>query len=331
MSNHSLEPQFLADAQGWSHVLDGMIGTSRLIARMAEEYTSLERRRLLYAPCGTEVSAEPRTNVGRGGDSRLRIAYSGRLEKDQKRVQDLGEMLRALEALEVAYEFRIAGTGPFEPELRQELAEKVGAGLALFLGRLAPEELNRELYGWADVLLVTSFWETGPIVIWEAMAHRVAIVSSQYVGSGYEGSLRHGENCLLFPVGDAGEAARQLARLTDTALHDRITEAAYALVGERYTCERSVEAWDRAFRAILELPVPDLDNRRTQVPAAGRLDRLLGTGMAEAMRRALGVSFRHADPGGEWPHAMGGPLIDREEYWERARSLDRLPAQAEDR
>jgi hypothetical protein len=196
---------------------------------------------------------------------------------------------------------------------------------------LAPEELNRELYGWADVLLVTSFWETGPIVIWEAMAHRVAIVSSQYVGSGYEGSLRHGENCLLFPVGDAGEAARQLARLTDTALHDRITEAAYALVGERYTCERSVEAWDRAFRAILELPVPDLDNRRTQVPAAGRLDRLLGTGMAEAMRRALGVSFRHADPGGEWPHAMGGPLIDREEYWERARSLDRLPAQAEDR
>ena len=328
MANHSLEPHYLADAEAWSHVLDGLIGTNRLIACMADQYTRLDSRRLHYAPCGTEPGPILQDEEAATRASRLLIGYSGRLEVDQKRVQDLGPILATLDALGVAYEFRVAGSGPYEQQVRDELSKGVGAGRVRFMGHLNPGELNQELYGWADALLVTSYWETGPLVIWEAMAHRVAVVSSRYIGAGCEGALRHEENCLLFPVGDAGEAARQLARLVDVRLRGHLTDAGYALVTERYTHERSVEAWDRACRAILSLPIPDQGERRTPVPAAGRLDALLGTALAETLRRALGVSFRHAGPGGEWPHATGGQPIDTDAYWEQARRLDRAVGEA---
>lgn len=322
MANHSLEPQYLADAEAWSHVLDGMVGTNRLVTCMAEQYTRLDPRRLHYAPCGTGPGPIPRDEEATTRTSRLRIGYSGRLEVDQKRAQDLRPILEVLDALGIAYEFRVAGSGPYEQPLRDELSKGVDAGRVRFMGRLDSGELNRALYGWADALLVTSDWETGPLVIWEAMAHRVAVVSSRYIGEGCEGALRHEENCLLFPVGDAGEAARQLARLVDARLRGHLTDAAFALVADRYTQERSVEAWDRAFRAILALPIPDPGACRTPVPTAGRLDALLGTSLAESLRRALGISFRHAGPGGEWPHAMGGQPIDTDAYWEQARRLD---------
>lgn len=328
MANHSLEPHYLADAEAWSHVLDGLIGTNRLIACMADQYTRLDPRRIHYAPCGSEPLHPARDDESDTLAPDLRIAYSGRLEDYEKRVQDLSPILDRLDRMGVGYELRIAGSGPSEHLLREVLADRVRTGRVRFMGHLDPPDLAGELYGWADALVVTSSRETGPLVIWEAMAHRVAVVSSRYIGAGCEGALRHEENCLLFPVGDAGEAARQLARLVDVRLRGHLTDAGYALVTERYTHERSVEAWDRAFRAILELPSPDLGARRTPVPAAGRLDVLLGTGLAETLRRALGVSFRHAGPGGEWPHASGGQPIDTDAYWEQARRLDRAVEEA---
>ena len=67
-----------------------------------------------------------------------------------------------------------------------------------FLGRLSPTEMRDKLYARANTLLMPSFWETGPIVNWEAMAAGVVVVSSRYVGSGLEGSLQHGKTPCFF-------------------------------------------------------------------------------------------------------------------------------------
>ena len=48
---------------------------------------------------------------------------------------------------------------------------------------LTGTQLSREVYASHQVLLITSFWETGPIVAWEAMAAgRRAAVRDRHPG-----------------------------------------------------------------------------------------------------------------------------------------------------
>lgn len=322
MTNHSIESHYLSDAWAWRHVLDGMIGTNRLTCRLAEEYAGLESARVYYAPYGVECPSLPVRRVRNAGP--LRIAYSGRLDEGQKRAGDIPGILDCLETLGVDYAFRVAGGGPSEAALRERLRSGIAAGRVRFLGVLDSTALDERLYDWADVLLVTSFWETGPIVIWEAMARGLSVVSSRYVGSGLEGSLKNGDNCLLFPVGDVQAAAAQLRRATDPQLRAALAERGYQLVSDRYTREQSVASWDRCLRAILQQPHREKDGKPkpTSVAPSGRLDHWLGTGLGESVRRMLGRSFPHTDPGGEWPHANSICHVNEPDFWENAAHID---------
>lgn len=323
MSNHSIESQYLSDAKIWRHVLDGMIGTNRLTCRLAEEYVSLEAARVHYAPYGVECPSLPVRHARNEGA--LRIAYSGRLDERQKRTQDIPTILDKLNELGVDYKFHVAGGGLSEAALRERLRSGIESGRVRFLGVLDPAVLNECLYDWADVLLVTSLWETGPIVIWEAMARGLPVVSSRYVGSGLEGSLKDGDNCLLFPVGDTEMAAAQLRRMTDPTLRAALAERGYQQVRECYTREQSVKSWDRCLRAILQQPRCGIHSQLNRVTPAGRLDRWLGTGVGESVRRALGQSYRHTEPGGEWPHVHGFYNLEDQnnnEFWVRVAQVD---------
>jgi glycosyltransferase involved in cell wall biosynthesis len=87
---------------------------------------------------------------------------------------------------------------------------------------IAPR-LAAEVYGHHHALVITSSWETGPIVAWQAMASGMAVVSSRYVGAGLEGALEHDATALLFPCGDTDAAAGELARLREPALLERLS------------------------------------------------------------------------------------------------------------
>jgi hypothetical protein len=209
------------------------------------------------------------------------------------------------------------------------------------------------LYDWADVMLLTSFWETGPIVLWEAMVRKAAVVSSSYVGSGSEGSLVNGQNCLLFPIGGTKSAAECLIKVADSELRTRLTENGYKLVLERYAREISIGLWDKAFKKILaaqQSVIPEstlsFPRRRESRPGpptkafggdktgrcgndiasrispSGRLDSIVGVSLAESLREVLGIRFEHKDAGGEWPHAYSAKAQDDKEFWEIAKELD---------
>jgi glycosyltransferase involved in cell wall biosynthesis len=238
----------------------------------------------------------------------------GRLEQPQKRVHDLPLILAELDELlglghrgegAPPYHLRIVGDGPERSAIEKALEPWVQTGRVAFTGALPASLLPEQVYASADVLLITSCWETGPIVAWEAMAAGVPVVSSRYVGSGLEGALIDGETALLFPAGDAESAARALCRLAmDAPLAERLQQAGQRLVAERYSREASVGAWARALEGVLRLPPTPLPVRESALPPAGRLDRLLGPGLAETVRRRLGRSYPHAEPGGEWPHTL---------------------------
>jgi glycosyltransferase involved in cell wall biosynthesis len=318
MTVHGIEPDLYADALRFREVLDGVAATNRLACRLLEEVSGVQPERVFYAPYGVE-STPPGPRSRRPG-GRLRIGYAGRLEHSQKRVLDLPRVSNALDRLGIEVEWKVAGSGPAEDGLRRAMPPERTS----FLGAVPGHDLPARLYREIDALLVLSSWETGPLVVWEAMAEGIPVVASRYLGSGLEGALRHEENALLFEIGDPEEAARQLSWLSgDTALAERLAAGGRALLRERYDRERSLDAWEHALAAVLELPPRRSATVGPHVPpATGRLERWLGPRWAESTRWLLGRRGPEAGSGGEWPHAYG-PGLDPDEFLQRARELDR--------
>ena len=110
----------------------------------------------------------------------------------------------------------LAGSGPDEAKLRN-LARELGLPRVRFLGRQEHGALPT-LYGAARVVVIPSLWlENAPLVAYEAMAHRRAIVASN-VGGLPELVARHG-NGYLCTRGDVEDFATHLRRLlTDAEL-----------------------------------------------------------------------------------------------------------------
>lgn len=321
MTCHGIQADLFADMRLLRNTIDAVVCTNRLACRFASHSGEIDPDRVHYAACGANV---PVGNRLASQASPFIIAYVGRLEQPQKRVHDLVPIAKQFAAQETHFRFLVAGNGEEEPAMR---AATESAGLAShfeFLGLVSADQLPERVYRQADVVLVPSAWETGPIVVWEAMAQGAAVVSSRYIGSGAEGVLVDGENCLLFNIGDSEAAADQLLRLhQDRSLLDRLATAGRQLIQARYTHNASIERWDAVLRQVLSRPLRC--GTETWQPASqvsGRLDRYLGTGLAETARRWSGRFPPDTGPGGEWPHTLSGAAYDNEGFWRLAASLD---------
>lgn len=318
MALHGLQADLIADVRAQADVLDGVVATNRLTERLAGEALG-DRRRVCYAPYGVPVLTGA-SRSGPKGAAGLRLLYAGRIEQEQKRVLDLPPILGQLREAGVDARLSIAGGGPLEPTLRTAF-EVAGLSDAVdWLGDLDPARLA-QAYASHDILVITSVWETGPIVAWEAMSHGLPVASTRYVGSGLEGALRDGETAVLFDVGDIAGAAAAIARLQQAALRDRIVAAGRALVQDRYSRDASLSAWKQALDALAALPRKPAAPIRWSKPS-GRLDRWLGVERAEDLRRLLGIRFVPNSPGAAWPHTASTG-VDEAVFLERAALFDR--------
>jgi glycosyltransferase involved in cell wall biosynthesis len=303
MTLHALQAEYFDDLRRHGAGIDAVIATNRLACRLASGRGGIDPARVLYAPYGVPVPPWRRPD----GDpaASLRLAWVGRLEQAQKRVHDLPPLLEALQARGIHVQLSIAGDGEERPALERSLAPWIERGRVRMLGHVDQERLAAEIYGHHHALVITSSWETGPIVAWQAMASGMAVVSSRYVGAGLEGALEHDATALLFPCGNGDAAAGELARLRDPALLERLSRAGHALVARRYSQAASLAAWRRALDLVTGLPpLPPVTQEPAPAPA-GRLDRWLGPRRGEDLRRLLGLRFRHGSAGSEWPHSGG--------------------------
>ena len=304
MTLHAIEPDYFDDLREHSDVIDALVVTNRLSGALAKVLSQLPSQRIAYAPYGVAVPDHPPVASPAGQPQQpLRIAWVGRLEQRQKRVGDIAPILKALEASGTAFELTIAGEGPENHAVAKDLGHWIKRSQVKLLGAISRRRLHDEVYAKHDALLITSSWETGPIVAWEAMAAGVAVVSSRYVGSGLEGALQQDQTALLFPVGDCEAAAQQLIRLREPDLRRQLSLRGKDLVSRRYSRQASLNAWTQAFSAASALdPLPH-PLRKHLIPASGRLDHVFGPFGAERIRRRLGLAFRHAQAGSEWPHS----------------------------
>jgi glycosyltransferase involved in cell wall biosynthesis len=323
-TQHALQADYFAHLRARSESVDGVVVTNRLGVALAERCGGLERERIAYAPYGVDATT---LAPARAGGPPLGIVWAGRLARRQKRAGDLPAICSALERHGVAYRLEIAGAGPDEARLREALAGRLESGAVRFLGALPRERLRAEAYGRAEVLLVTSDWETGPIVAWEALVAGAAIVSTAYLGSGAEGALRPDETALFFPVGDADAAAQALGRATDPELRRRLVAAGQREVATRYTLSASLDAWESALLRFASLPPRPAREARPPAKPSGRLDRWLDAPAAELLRGALPVRRRQRSAGAEWPHALA-TSTDESTFRELALAADRPPPAA---
>ncbi len=319
MTVHGIQPNFYGDIKRYRDVLDAVVCTNKLACFLAEVDGGIEKQRVYYAPYGVSIVNRV---ITQNNDGPLRIVYSGRLEQNQKRIHDIPLVLEKLEEEKMDYRFTFVGDGPEEKALKDRLSNQVRSGKVRFLGVLSPEDIKTHVYEHGDVLLLTSLWETGPIVIWEAMANGLVVVSSAYIGSGLEGSLVNGKNCFLFPVGDVKAAAACLVQAKNLDVRRKLSGNGHRFILEKYSQCASIKIWSDSFTAILSKPTKNSSLCRIEIAKAGRLDRIFGTLIAENLREMSSLSFKHSEPGGEWPHTHSARNIDDRGFWEKARILD---------
>jgi glycosyltransferase involved in cell wall biosynthesis len=320
MTLHAIEAQYYEQIKHEAASLDAVIATNRLACRLASTVGGLESGRTYYAPCGACLP-ECFEAAPIEGLAPIRIGFVGRLEKPQKRIDDLVAIVKELDRRNINYQLLIAGAGPEESWLRRELKSNVERGVVQFVGVLSSKELG-EFLGTIHTLLITSQWETGPIVAWEAMAHGVLVVTSGYIGSGLEGNLRHGENCLIYPIGNAVAAVECIVEARDVERRSHLTGAGIAFVREKMTHERSIKYWSDCFAAIKSQPIRAPSPEDTRCGPAGRLDRLLGVRLAELVRHVVRRNPVPEEPGHEWPHISVTSQIPKETFWDFARAED---------
>jgi L-malate glycosyltransferase len=141
----------------------------------------------------------------------------------------------------------LAGDGPERARLAQQAAE---FDLTEHVEILGEQDDVRELLSSADVFLLPSAQESFGLAAAEAMACGTPVVASR-VG-GLPEVITHGETGFLHDPDDLeGMAASALALLTDSALRNRLSEAARATIVERYCEQRIVPMYEEFYARLI--------------------------------------------------------------------------------
>jgi glycosyltransferase involved in cell wall biosynthesis len=292
------DPGMTQDLTICSEFIDLATTISRRVADDLRRQLSLGPGRIVHIPTGVPAPRQP--PVVR---DRLRsAAFIGRLDQSEKRILDLIDLIERLRPEEI--EFHIVGSGPEEAVVRDRLTEDPRVH---FHGLMRRADLYERIYPRVDALLLFSRYEAGPMVAWEAMAHGVVPIVSDFTGRSEEGVIRDGENALVFPVGDLERAAKLVREAMQPGALAALSRNAEKSLPPEYRFEGFARRWDSELRAALE--------RAPRVSSAARLPRQVSPGALASLRfgarttlflrRLLRRTHLHSDPGGEWPHSYG--------------------------
>ena len=322
---HALEADFFHDAKFYESVIDGLVVTNKLSVEVAKGMLCNAQYKVGYAAYGVspdlfELNPQQieNTSVEQRGQTdpvqapsgqlpdKLTVLYCGRIDNEQKRCSDLVEIAEGMINTGLDFKFLLVGDGPYKDELVLRLKRILHDNQLVVKPSVEPEKMMSEVYAHAQVLLLSSEWETGPLVIWEAMAAGLAVVSSRYAGSKQETALVNEQNCLLFDVGDTQTAVTQLKRLESMELVEKLTADARQLVKSRYTIDASVDAWQQQLALIATQQPQILDQKvfESEPKSNGLLETLFGGPWATSLRLALGKPAMVNSAGDEWPHAL---------------------------
>lgn len=225
-----------------------VVGRAGAVVCPSGSLQDLVRRQALEVPTSRIPNAiDParfHTNKTRGD----RILVVTRLF-ERKGVQ---YVLEALGRLSTAYETHVVGDGPYLPFLRAR-ADQLGLSVRFWgwLDNRSPD--LKRLYESARIFVFPSAVENFPIVLLEAMAAGLAIVTT--AGTGCAEVV--GETGLLVPSRDAQALADALERVTgDRALCRQLGEAARQRLEARFTWPAVARAYTALYASHAQIDAP---------------------------------------------------------------------------
>ena len=141
----------------------------------------------------------------------------------------------------------LVGDGP-DLAIAQQIARDLGIGS--LVDAVGAQEEVVPLLSIADLFLLPSAQESFGLAALEAMACEVPVVASR-VG-GLPEVIEHGVSGFLHPLGAVDEmAASGIELLTDSALHQRVAQAACTRVRKEFCVERVVPMYEACYRELL--------------------------------------------------------------------------------
>lgn len=158
--------------------------------------------------CGLDLRKFPLIDRA-GRTTPLRVLCVGRLvaEKGQTNlVAAIDELVREGIALEVT----LVGDGPCRTEIEAEVQRRQLAGVVTLTGAVGQDEILG-WYEWADVFALLSYAEGLPVVLMEAMATGLPVVTTHVAG--IPELVEHGVTGSVLAPGDVPAAACALRRL----------------------------------------------------------------------------------------------------------------------
>lgn len=205
---------------------------SRMAMQIAPRDVDVQR-----IPYGVDI---PERSVNRV-DSRLRLAYVGRLAEEQKRIGDVVRALCAATAQLEGVEATIYGDGP-DRDVVVNVIRRDGEGLPVHLaGLISSEQIQDRLLG-ADAIVLLSDYEGLPISLLEAMACGCVPIVSE-MRSGIPELI--GDRVTGLIVRDRNTSFINAVRLLrdDQVLWEQISQNARTHVKHHYASDASTDRW----------------------------------------------------------------------------------------
>ena len=163
--------------------------------------------------------------------------------------KDFTTLLKAVAKQPASGKVWILGKGKLRSNLEQLTSELGIKNRVQFHGSVPPNKVRGYMNA-ADAFVLSSRWEGMPLVLLEAMACELPIVSTRSGGS--EELVNHGETGLLVPTQSPNELARGMEQLmeTDEQYRHKMGHSGRERVVKHFSIESIADEWENIYHTV---------------------------------------------------------------------------------
>jgi glycosyltransferase involved in cell wall biosynthesis len=190
--------------------------------------------------------ANPSQKCGNNYDTASKTILSAGLLNHIKRFDRIMLVAQVVFSKHPDWKWVLCGDGPERKNLENAVQE---AGLAehiVFCGSVSDMDAQ---YAAAAIFVLTSEMEGLPMVLLEAKAHKLPIVSFD-IETGPSNIVRDGVNGYLVPPGDTEKMAKKICRLIENEPQRLAFSQSASLDMDKFSAERIVTQWETLLRDL---------------------------------------------------------------------------------